>query len=66
MRNPTPRSRSRDRDVAATSYLALDARGAQEFRRFLDELRALQATLAGEPPASWKMTPAILEANINA
>ena len=48
------------------SYLALDARGAQEFRRFLDELRALQATLAGEPPASWKMTPAILEANINA
>lgn len=48
------------------SYLALDAGGAQEFRRFLDELKALQARLAAEPPACWTMTPAILEANINA
>jgi arachidonate 15-lipoxygenase len=48
------------------SYLALDPRGAQAFRQFLDDLRALDARVAAEPPAPWKMRPAILEANINA
>lgn len=47
-------------------YLALDARGAQEFRQFKDDLQALQTRIQAEPPAYWKMTPAILEANINA
>lgn len=48
------------------SYLALDPRGAAAFRRFRDELRALQARLDTEPPALWKVAPRILEANINA
>jgi len=48
------------------SYLALDPRGAEAFRQFLDDLRALEATVAVEPPAPWKMRPTILEANINA
>jgi len=47
-------------------YLALDARGAEAFRVFRDELRALQARLDTELPALWKMAPKILEANINA
>ena len=47
-------------------YLALDARGAEAFRVFRDELRALGARLDTEPPALWKMAPKILEANINA
>jgi hypothetical protein len=48
------------------SYLALDAKGAEAFRRFESELRDLQQRLAQEPFAHWKMYPAILDANINA
>jgi hypothetical protein len=47
-------------------YLALDARGADAFRRFQADLHALQARLDKEPLAPWKMYPKILEANINA
>ncbi len=47
-------------------YLALDAKGAEAFRRFKDALRRLQARLEQEPFAYWKMYPEKLEANINA
>jgi hypothetical protein len=47
------------------SYLALDTAGAEAFRRFFDDLHALQATLEREPYACWKVYPKILEANIN-
>jgi hypothetical protein len=48
------------------SYLALDAAGAHAFREFKRELEALEARIAAEPAAAWKMSPGILEANINA
>lgn len=48
------------------SYLAVDAKGAEAFRRFRDELQALQAKLELEAAAHWKVCPQILEANINA
>jgi len=48
------------------SYLAVDPRGAQAFRQFKDDLQALQTRIQAEPPAHWKIAPAILEANINA
>lgn len=48
------------------SYLALDANGAEAFRRFLAELQALQSQLEQEPFAHWKVYPKVLEANMNA
>ena len=47
-------------------YLALDTAGAGAFTQFKRELEDLQRRLEAEPAASWKVTPAILEANINA
>jgi hypothetical protein len=46
--------------------LALDARGAGAFDQFRADLIALQAAIDGEPPASWRMAPNRLKANINA
>jgi arachidonate 15-lipoxygenase len=48
------------------SYLALDAAGAQAFRDFKQALEGLQGRIAAEPAAAWKISPGILEANINA
>jgi hypothetical protein len=48
------------------SPLALDSRGADAFRRFRDDLFALQAQIDREPAASWRMAPQRLKANINA
>ncbi len=48
------------------SYLAVDANGADAFRRFRDDLQSLQEKLEREPAACWKVYPSILEANINA
>lgn len=48
------------------SYLALDERGAALFREFRRELMELDATMRAEPAAVWRITPGILEANINA
>ena len=47
-------------------YLALDAAGAEAFAQFKRELEDLQRRLEAEPAAPWKVSPAILEANINA
>ena len=47
-------------------YLALDRKGADAFRRFRYELQALQEKIDQEPFACWRITPRILEANINA
>jgi hypothetical protein len=46
--------------------LALDARGAGAFGQFRTDLIALQDAIDGEPPASWRMAPNRLKANINA
>jgi hypothetical protein len=48
------------------TYLALDAGGADGFRKFKEELQALQARLEKEPFAHWKTYPNNLEANIKA
>jgi arachidonate 15-lipoxygenase len=48
------------------SYLALDPRGADAMRTFQRELRELQRALDSEPPALWKLSPRMLEANMNA
>ena len=48
------------------SYLALDPAGADAFREFKQALERLQQRVAAEPGAAWKISPAILEANINA
>jgi hypothetical protein len=48
------------------SYLALDPGGAEAFRDFRTALQALQREIDAEPAAVWKISPAILEANINA
>lgn len=48
------------------SYLALDARGADAMRTFQRELLDLQRALDSEPPALWKLSPRMLEANMNA
>jgi len=48
------------------SYLALDPRGAEAFRAFRSALQALQRRIEDESRAAWKISPAILEANINA
>jgi arachidonate 15-lipoxygenase len=42
------------------SYLALDAAGAQAFRDYKQALEALQARIAAEPAAAWKISPGIL------
>jgi hypothetical protein len=47
------------------SSLALDPQGADAFVQFQADLVALQADLDREPPASWRMTPNRLKANIN-
>jgi hypothetical protein len=51
-------------------YLALDQKGADAFRLFRFELQMLQEKMEREqeqqPPAPWKISPKILEANINA
>ena len=47
-------------------YLALDAAGAAAFAQFKRELDDLQRRIESEPAAAWKVSPAILEANINA
>lgn len=48
------------------SYLALDPPGADAFRQFHQDLQALQDTIEQEAFACWKISPKILEANINA
>jgi len=48
------------------SYLALDPPGAEAFREFKQALDRLQLRVEAEPGAAWKISPAILEANINA
>jgi hypothetical protein len=48
------------------SPLALDARGRDAFRRFREDLLALQAEIDREPAARWRMAPRRLKANINA
>lgn len=48
------------------SYLALDPAGAEAFREFKQALDRLQLRVEAEPGAAWKISPAILEANINA
>lgn len=48
------------------SYLALDEKGADAFRKFKENLQSLQARLEEEPFAHWKLYPKILEANVNA
>jgi arachidonate 15-lipoxygenase len=47
-------------------YLAVDAAGAEAFGQFKRELDDLQRRLEAEPAATWKVSPAMLEANINA
>ena len=48
------------------SYLGLDAAGTHAFREFKQELEELQRRLEAAPRPAWAMSPAILEANINA
>jgi Lipoxygenase len=48
------------------SYLALDAAGRDAMAKFERELAALQAQMAAQPWAVWKMAPAALKVNINA
>jgi len=48
------------------SYFALDDRAAGAFRQFLSELNALDRDLKGEAYTTWRITPSMLEANINA
>ncbi len=48
------------------SYLALDPASAEAFRKFQEDLGALQQRMDEEPWAVWKIYPKILEANINA
>jgi len=48
------------------SSLALDARGAQAFRAFRDDLSTLQGAMDAEPTSGWRIEPRMLKANINA
>lgn len=48
------------------SYLAPDGLGAAAMQRFCQQLEALQATMAREPWAVWKLYPRVLKVNINA
>jgi hypothetical protein len=57
---------SRAQLVQDWSYLALDPAGAEAFREFKLALERLQQRVEAEPGAAWKISPAILEANINA
>lgn len=47
------------------SYLALDNDGASAMRTFRAELKALQKQMDQLPRTVWRITPRILEANIN-
>ena len=57
---------SRARLMSDFGYLALDRKGADEFRMFRYELQCLQETMDQEAFACWKIYPNMLEANINA
>lgn len=57
---------SRARLMSDFGYLALDAKGADEFRVFRYELQRLQEDMEEGTFAHWKIYPKILEANINA
>jgi arachidonate 15-lipoxygenase len=48
------------------SYLALDERGAEAFRRFLRRLEALQPEYDDNPRLLWRLYPDTLTANMNA
>jgi hypothetical protein len=53
--------------LAKTGFpCAQHARGGGVFDQFRADLMALQAAIDGEPPASWRMAPNRLKANINA
>lgn len=52
--------------LADFSPLAIDARGAAAFRHFRKDLLDLQEQIDRLPPASWRMAPRRLKANINA
>ena len=47
------------------SQMARDHAGKRAFRTFLADLQALQAKLDAEEPASWKVSPKILESGVN-
>ena len=48
------------------SYFAVDDKGKVAFRQFFDDLKALDAKMKTEKFACWRVTPAMLDANINA
>lgn len=48
------------------SYFALDEKGRAVFLQFLEDLKALERVYAAEKPECWRVTPAMLDANINA
>lgn len=48
------------------SYFALDARGEAAFLAFYEDLKQLEYELAKKDYACWRVTPSMLEANINA
>ena len=48
------------------SYLALDAAGKAAFNAYLDELKALQASMQQQPWTVWRLYPKALKVNINA
>lgn len=47
------------------SHMAPDLAGKQAFRTFLGDLQALQQRLDAEEPATWKVSPKILESGVN-
>ena len=57
---------SRTRLMHDFGYLALDRKGADAFRLFRYDLQRLQERMEREPGGFWKISPRILEANINA
>ncbi|TDI41938.1 MAG: hypothetical protein E2P02_13980 [Acidobacteria bacterium] len=48
------------------SYLALDEKGVAAFGAFQKDLKALESRMESEEFADWRISPKILEANINA
>lgn len=48
------------------AYLGLDERGAEAFRAFLSDLKALQARMDDQPRKLWRLYPDMLNANMNA
>jgi arachidonate 15-lipoxygenase len=48
------------------SYLALDPPGKAAFMRFIEDLKALQASMEEQPWVVWKLYPKALKVNINA